>query len=185
MTMRGGCRRARRLDGANRRSAAGGRAEEIQRGRRKSSSKPRVKPMQSAERRRCNQRENTSDTARVWELAKGGVRRGESRYGCPPPARMTVCTYRIVYHCKTHSRDPANQITLFCPITLHTSRSVRHVRPSSTTVFQLTLSPFASAKFSNFICIPAKVWYNIFLLTEFVIFPEILCSSLKPFFAVR
>ena len=112
-------------------------------------------------------------------------RRRESRYGCPPPERMTVCTYRIVYHCKTHSRDPANQTTLFCPITLHTSRSVRHVRPSSTPVLQLTLSPFASAKFSNFICIPAKVWYNIFLLTEFVIFPEILCSSLKPFFAVR
>ena len=42
MTMRGGCRRARRLDGADRRYAAGGRAEEIQRGRRKSSSKPRV-----------------------------------------------------------------------------------------------------------------------------------------------
>ena len=40
--MRGGCRRARRLDGAYRRSTAGGRAEEIQRGRRKSSSKPRV-----------------------------------------------------------------------------------------------------------------------------------------------
>ena len=74
--MRGGCRRARRLDVAYRRSAAGGRAEEIQRGRRKSSSKPRVKPMQSAERRRCNQRENTSDTARDWELAKVGAPAG-------------------------------------------------------------------------------------------------------------
>ena len=35
--LRGGCRRARRLNEANRRSAAGGRAEEIQRGRRKPS----------------------------------------------------------------------------------------------------------------------------------------------------
>ena len=119
--MRGGCRRARRLDEANRRSTAGGRAEKIQRGRRKSSSKPRVKPYPAGigERRRCNQQENTSDIERDWELEKGGVRRGESRYGCPPPARMTAFTYRIIYRNKTHSSDLANRTTLFCPITMH------------------------------------------------------------------
>ena len=84
--MRGGCRRARRLDVANRRSTAGGRAEEIQRGRRKPSSKPRGQPMQSADRRRCNRRKIPTSVARDGELEKRGVRRGESRNGCLPPA---------------------------------------------------------------------------------------------------
>ena len=48
--------------------------------------KPRVKPMQSAERRRCNQRKIPENIAREWEAGKRGVRRGESRNGCPPPA---------------------------------------------------------------------------------------------------
>ena len=114
IVMRGGCRRARRLDEANRRSTAGGRAEEIQRGRRKPSSKPRGQTMQSADRRRCNRRKIPENVARDGELEKRGVRRGESRNGCLPPAGTFA---RGEKHCiayRVHQR--------FCmPIdTLHT-----------------------------------------------------------------
>ena len=109
--MRGGCRRARRLDGANRRSTAGGRAEEIQRGRRKSSSKPRVSHIPQG---LANAGAVISRKIPAMLRACGNWKRGESGGGkagtaVPPPARMTVCTYRIVYHCKTHSRDQANR----------------------------------------------------------------------------
>ena len=102
------------LDEANRRSTAGGRAEEIQRGRRKPSSKPRVKPMQSAERRRCNRRKIPANVARDGELEKRGVRRGESRNGCLPPAGTFVRGEKRCIAYRVHQR--------FCmPIdTLHT-----------------------------------------------------------------
>ena len=46
--------------------------------------------MQSADRRRCNQRKIPTDVARDGELEKRGVRRGESRNGCLPPAGKFV-----------------------------------------------------------------------------------------------
>ena len=34
---------------------------------------------------------------RDWQAAKGGVRRGESRNGCPPPAGKLVRDKKFVY----------------------------------------------------------------------------------------
>ena len=70
--LRGGCRRARRLDRANRRSTAGGRADKFSAGEGSRACKPRVKPMQSAERRRCNQRELPAKPGARWRTGKEG-----------------------------------------------------------------------------------------------------------------
>ena len=92
------------LDEANRRSTAGGRAEEIQRGWRKPSSKPRGLTMQSADRRRCNRREIPTNVARDGELEKMGVRRGESRNGCLPPAGKFVRGEKRCIAYRVHQR---------------------------------------------------------------------------------
>ena len=68
--------------------------------------KPRVKPMQSAERRRCKQRKIPENIAREWEAGKRGVRRGESRNGCPPPAGN--------YRSRWKLRIPSYVLQQFC-----------------------------------------------------------------------
>ena len=105
MTMRGGCRRARRLDGAYRRSTAGGRAEEIQRGRGKSSSKPRVShiPQGLANAGAVISRKIPAILRADGNWKRWGLRREESRNGCPPPARLIVRMNCIIYRNKTYS----------------------------------------------------------------------------------
>ena len=76
--------------------------------------KPRGQTMQSADRRRCNRRKIPANVARDGELEKRGVRRGESRNGCLPPAGKFVRGEKRCIAYRVHQR--------FCmPIdTLHT-----------------------------------------------------------------
>ena len=63
--------------------------------------------MKSAERRRCNQRENTSDVARGWELEKvGAPAGGQPGAAFLPRQGWLHSSNRVIYHNKTHSSQP-------------------------------------------------------------------------------
>ena len=74
------------------------------------SSKPRANPMQSVERRRCNQKEIPVKFMRDWQAEKGGVRWGESRNGCPPPAGKFAHDEKLV-HIAGYSSSFAYQVS--------------------------------------------------------------------------
>ena len=58
---------------------------------------------------------------RDWQAEKGGVRRGESRNGCPPPASPFVRDKKLVYIAGDASNFCIPGLTLPCQQKLHSS----------------------------------------------------------------